>query len=65
MFPVRYEARPEKLLSMTVFSVRYMLRPKKQLSKTVLFEVRAKVEETVKHDRVLCVVHAEAEEIVE
>jgi len=46
---------------MTVFSVGYMLRPKKYFNKTLLYEV----EDTVKHDRVLCEVHAEVEEIFE
>jgi hypothetical protein len=47
---------------MTAFSVRYMMRSKKELSKTVLYEVRAKVEDTVEHGCVLCEVHAEVEQ---
>jgi len=50
---------------MTVFSVRYMLRSKKYLNKTLLYEVRAEVEDTVEHDRVLCGVHAETKDTEE
>jgi len=56
---MRYTLRSKTQSSMTVFSVGYMLRPKKYFNKTLLYEV----EDTVKHDRVLCGVHAEAEEI--
>jgi hypothetical protein len=58
---MRYTLRSKTHSSMTVSSVGYMLRPKKYLNKAVLHEV----EDTVKHDRFLCEVHAEVEEIFE